>query len=317
MSSSSDNSVTRPLNDPDSTAVPTGQRQTRQLPLLHVTTTQLPAQRATITTPLSAHGAVTTTRLPTVIPATGKRPRVSQATPRHHRHRPLVLVSVLLCSLAILLTVPLFVTPLEDNGHYQTIGSAINNVISNFISTGSLSSFAPLKQTVPTVAPIPTFTGGAGSCNGATLWQTCASEVTASGVMGTGQMQHPLQGATITQVFGHPEYQTWCGCWKPHTGIDLAALYGTPVLAADSGQVIWTGWDISGLGWAVKINHGHSIATVYGHLARFIVNVGQNVTKGQVIAYEGSTGASTGPHLHFMVVVNNIWVDPTLYVQLP
>jgi murein DD-endopeptidase MepM/ murein hydrolase activator NlpD len=135
--------------------------------------------------------------------------------------------------------------------------------------------------------------------------------------MGTGQMQRPLQGAIITQVFGHPEYQSWCGCWKPHTGIDLASPYGTPVMAADSGQVIWTGWDISGLGWAVKINHGHYIATVYGHLARFIVNVGQNVMKGQVIGYEGSTGASTGPHVHFMVIVNNIWVDPTLYVQLP
>jgi murein DD-endopeptidase MepM/ murein hydrolase activator NlpD len=135
--------------------------------------------------------------------------------------------------------------------------------------------------------------------------------------MGTGQMQRPLQGAVITQVFGNPEYQQWCGCWKPHTGIDLAAPYGTPVMAADSGQVIWSGWDISGLGWAVKINHGHSIATVYGHLARFVVTVGQDITKGQVIGYEGSTGASTGPHLHFMVLVNNTWVDPTLYVQLP
>jgi murein DD-endopeptidase MepM/ murein hydrolase activator NlpD len=67
----------------------------------------------------------------------------------------------------------------------------------------------------------------------------------------------------------------------------------------------------------VKINHGHSIATIYGHLARFIVTVGQNVTKGQVIAYEGSTGASTGPHVHFMVMVNNIWVDPALYMALP
>jgi murein DD-endopeptidase MepM/ murein hydrolase activator NlpD len=225
----------------------------------------------------------------------------------------MTVISVLFCSLVILMTVFLFVTPLDDNGHHQTIAQAI----SNLISTGSLNSFAPSEQIVPTAAPIPTFVGGPGACNGATLWQTCATEVSTSGVMGTGQMQHPLQGATITQVFGHPEYQTWCGCWKPHTGIDLAAAYGTPVIAADSGQVIWTGWDITGLGWAVKINHGRSIATVYGHLARFIVNVGQNVGKGQVIGYEGSTGASTGPHLHFMVVVNNMWVDPTLYVPLP
>jgi Peptidase family M23 len=314
---SSDDSVTRPLNDPDGTMAPTTQRHTRQLPYVPVTTTQLPAQRVTITTPLSAHGTVTITRLPTVIPATQKRARIPQATHAHHRPRPMVLVGVMLCSLIILVAVSLFVTPLDDNGQHQTIAGALGGAINNFISTGSLSSFAPSQQAAPTAAPIPTFTGGSGSCNGATLWQACATEVTASGVMGTGQMQHPLQGAVITQVFGHLEYQTWCGCWKPHTGIDLASPYGTPVMAADSGQVIWTGWDISGLGWAVKINHGHYIATVYGHLARFIVNVGQNVTKGQVLGYEGSTGASTGPHVHFMVVVNNSWVDPTLYVQLP
>ncbi len=52
-------------------------------------------------------------------------------------------------------------------------------------------------------------------------------------------------------------------------------------------------------------------------MERFIVSVGQNVTKGQVLGYEGSTGASTGPHVHFMVLVNNIWVNPVLYVQLP
>lgn len=314
---SSDDSVTRPLNNPEGTMATTAQPHTRPLPYSPVTTAQFPAQRVTITTPLSARGAITTTRLPTVIPATEKRVRIPKALPAHHRRRPMVLVSVLLCSLVILVTVSLFVTPLDDNGHYQTIAGAISGAINNFISTGSLSSFAPSQQVVPTAAPIPTFMSGGGSCNGASLWQTCATEVTASGVIGTGLMQHPLQGAIITQVFGHPEYQTWCGCWKPHTGIDLAAPYGTPVMAADSGQVLWTGWDISGLGWAVKINHGHSIATVYGHLARFIVNVGQNVTKGQVIGYEGSTGASTGPHVHFMVVVNNIWVDPTLYVQLP
>jgi hypothetical protein len=310
----SDDFVTHPLNSQEPAADQMIRRQTQQLSPSPVTTTQLSAHRIIATTPLSVNGAVTTTRLPTVIPATKKRPRISKATRPLYRRRPMVLMSVMLCSLAILMTVFLFVTPLDDNGQYQTIVQTI----SNFISTGSLNSFAPSQQVSSAIpAPIPTFTGGAEYCNGANLWETCATEVTRSGVMGTGQMQRPLQGAVITQVFAHPEYQLWCGCWKPHTGIDLAAPYGTPIMAADSGQVIWTGWDISGLGWAVKINHGNYIATVYGHLVRFIVNVGQNVTKGQVIGYEGSTGASTGPHLHFMVVVNNVWVDPTLYVQLP
>src|SRR5260370_18548912 len=156
-----------------------------------------------------------------------------------------------------------------------------------------------------------------GSWGGSYIWGTCATYITASGIMGSGQMQRPIKGAVITQPFGHTEYQLWCGCWKPHTGIDLAAPYGTPVTAADNGQVIWVGSDWSGLGWAVKINHGDYIATIYGHLDHFIVKVGQNVNKGQVIRYEGSTGASTGPHVHFMVLVYNNWVDPIQYVQLP
>jgi murein DD-endopeptidase MepM/ murein hydrolase activator NlpD len=81
--------------------------------------------------------------------------------------------------------------------------------------------------------------------------------------------------------------------------------------------VIWVGWDWSGLGWAVKISHGNYIATIYGHMDHYIVKIGQSVTKGQIIGYEGSTGASTGPHLHFMVLVHNIWVNPLLYVALP
>ena len=100
-------------------------------------------------------------------------------------------------------------------------------------------------------------------------------------------------------------------------GIDLAGAYGSPIMAADTGEVIWTGWDWSGLGWAVKISHGDFIATIYGHMARYIVKVGQYMTKGQTIGYEGSTGASTGPHVHFMVLINNVWVNPQDYVQLP
>lgn len=205
-----------------------------------------------------------------------------------------------------------FASPLDLGQHSQTIVQTIGS----FFSTNSLNTFNP-TQHIPTPTATPALLTNEGSCGGTDIWGTCATAITASGVMGTGQMVHPLSGAVITQAFGRPEYQSWCGCVKPHSGIDLAAPYGTPVTAADSGQVIWTGWDWSGLGWAVKINHGHYIATIYGHLARFIVKVGQNVTKGDVIAYEGSTGASTGPHVHFMVLVNNIWVDPSLSIALP
>jgi murein DD-endopeptidase MepM/ murein hydrolase activator NlpD len=207
----------------------------------------------------------------------------------------------------------LYVVPLDNGQQSHTFVQTI----SNLIDTGQLNTINPLQHSAPPTPTIPPQMMNEGYCGGTDIWGTCATYNTESGVMGTGHMQRPVNGAIITQVFAHPEYQAWCGCWKPHTGIDLAAPYGSPIMAADSGQVIWTGWDWSGLGWAVKINHGNYIATIYGHLERFIVKVGQSVTKGQVIGYEGSTGASTGPHVHFMVLINNIWVDPAQYVQLP
>ncbi len=271
-------------------------------------TATLPQVRKSLTTPLPP------TKPLVIIPAGRKRPKTDALHNRPHRRSPLALAGVLFGSIVIVLIVSVFVVPLDNsNGQSsQTLAQTVNN----WIASGQSGSINPAQQIDPPT-PTPALLTNEGSCGGTDIWGTCATAVTASGVMGTGQMQHPIAGAVITQPFAHPEYQQWCGCWKPHTGIDLAAPYGTPVMAADSGQVIWTGWDWSGLGWAVKINHGHYIATIYGHLARFIVTVGQNVTKGQTIAYEGSTGASTGPHVHFMVLFNNIWVNPINYVALP
>ena len=253
---------------------------------------------------------ITSMKLPIVIPASlKKKPIFPQRLPPR-RQRPFVLPGVLLGSLVLFIIASLFVIPLDSSQQPRTIAQTIGDLF----SAGRLSAINTMQQhdALP-----QTLLSGEGACGGIDIWSTCATIVTASGVMGTGQMQRPIKGAIITQVFGHWEYQFWCGCWKPHTGIDLAAPYGSPIMAADSGQVIWTGWDWSGLGWAVKINHGHYIATIYGHLERFIVRVGENVTQGQVIGYEGSTGASTGPHVHFMVLYQNVWVDPMNYVQLP
>lgn len=243
-----------------------------------------------------------------VIPAEKKR----VSGPLKQRRGSRILIGVLLGSILMLALTALFVAPLGASQHAQNIVQSV----SDWFSSGQVGAITTSQiPVVPTSTPA--LMTNEGYCGGHDIWGTCATAVTASGVMGTGQMQRPILGAVITQPFAHPEYQFWCGCWKPHTGIDLAAPYGTAIMAADSGQVIWTGWDWSGLGWAVKINHGNYIATIYGHMERYIVSVGQNVTKGQVIGYEGSTGASTGPHVHFMVLINNIWVNPVLYMQLP
>jgi hypothetical protein len=254
---------------------------------------------------------ITKTKFPIVIPASTRRKRTEPLERARYRRGRFIFPGILLGSVLIMALATIFVVPLDNNNqHPRTIAQAIGNLI----STQDINEVETLPQLS---TPPSSLLTGVVPCGGSDIWSTCATYITASGVMGTGQMQQPINGAVITQAFGHPEFQLWCGCWKPHTGIDLAAPYGTPVMAADTGQVIWVGWDWSGLGWAVKINHGDYIATIYGHLDHFIVKVGQNVTVGQVIGYEGSTGASTGPHVHFMVLVHNMWVDPTKYVQLP
>ncbi len=101
-----------------------------------------------------------------------------------------------------------------------------------------------------------------------------------------------------------------------HDGVDLAAPQGNPVHAVQSGQVIWAGYDgTNGFGWSVVINHCYHISTLYGHMMGLVAGLkaGDNVTKGDVIGYEGSTGWSTGPHVQHSVDWNNVPIDPMLF----
>jgi murein DD-endopeptidase MepM/ murein hydrolase activator NlpD len=98
-----------------------------------------------------------------------------------------------------------------------------------------------------------------------------------------------------------------------HPGIDLGAAYGTPIHAAGSGTVVWCGW-MSGYGNLVMIDHHNGLATAYGHQSQIAVGCNQEVSQGQVIGYVGSTGYSTGPHLHFEVRLNGTPVDPLGYL---
>jgi LysM repeat protein len=95
-----------------------------------------------------------------------------------------------------------------------------------------------------------------------------------------------------------------------HLGIDIAAGLGAPIYAADSGVVVTAGWNSSGYGNVIMIDHGNGYSTVYGHLSQINVSLCQGVTKGQVIGLAGSTGNSTGAHLHFEVRLNGGYVNP-------
>lgn len=127
----------------------------------------------------------------------------------------------------------------------------------------------------------------------------------------------PVQG-TITQNFGptslglEPAYE---GYAHFHQGLDIANSMYTPIHAAGAGTVIFAGWSNSGYGFCVKIDHGNGLVTLYGHMAQQpSVGVGETVSAGQQIGVMGSTGASTGPHTHFAVLKDGVWVNPLNYL---
>lgn len=101
---------------------------------------------------------------------------------------------------------------------------------------------------------------------------------------------------------------------RGHSGVDIAGPVGTPVLAADTGQVVKADWDIYGYGRLVIVAHVDGYETWYGHLSAYEVEAGQRVTRGEEIARMGSTGLSTGSHLHFEVRENGELRDPLRFL---
>lgn len=99
-----------------------------------------------------------------------------------------------------------------------------------------------------------------------------------------------------------------------HQGIDIAAEMGTPIVATADGVVTIAGWNAGGYGNMVDIDHGSGVSTRYGHASAVVVTPGQRVRRGQIIAYVGSTGHSTGPHLHYEVRLSGQPVNPTSYL---
>lgn len=127
-------------------------------------------------------------------------------------------------------------------------------------------------------------------------------------------LRWPLNvSGTITSTFGYRESPT-AGASSNHKGIDIAVPTGTPVVAAGSGKVVVSSYQAAA-GNYIMIYHGNGLYTVYMHNSSLKVSVGETVSKGQVIALSGSTGVSTGPHLHFGVNKNGSYVNPLNYVS--
>lgn len=129
-----------------------------------------------------------------------------------------------------------------------------------------------------------------------------------------GKFTWPVPGSQrVTSSYGyriHPVYKTR----KFHTGIDIGAGYGLNIVASADGTVTMATTN-GGYGKCIIINHGSGLTTLYGHCSTLLVSVGDKVTRGQIIAKVGSTGVSTGPHLHYEVRVNGATTDPIAYVK--
>lgn len=129
---------------------------------------------------------------------------------------------------------------------------------------------------------------------------------------GTGHLVWPVRGP-ITSPYGmriNPVTHRYSG----HTGIDIGVAYGTSIAAADGGTVIFAGWN-DAYGNMTVLDHGGGISSMYAHQSKQLVSVGDHVTQGQIIGKVGSTGWSTGPHLHFEVRVNGTPVSPLSYLR--
>jgi murein DD-endopeptidase MepM/ murein hydrolase activator NlpD len=141
-----------------------------------------------------------------------------------------------------------------------------------------------------------------------------ASSTSGKTTTATGGFLLPLPYYTaITDAYGmryHPIY----GYYKMHEGVDLAVGSGTAIYATKSGTVTTAAYD-DAYGYYVTINHGDGYSSLYGHMTNYIVSAGDYVTQGQVIGYVGSTGWSTGPHLHFGIYYNGSSVNPMNYVS--
>jgi murein DD-endopeptidase MepM/ murein hydrolase activator NlpD len=140
------------------------------------------------------------------------------------------------------------------------------------------------------------------------LWESLSER---QSLLNSTPNMRPAKG-WFTSRFGY-RVSPFTGRSALHTGLDIAAAPGSPVYAPADGIVTYAGYD-EGYGKMITIDHGYGVTTRFGHNAQIYVQVGQKVSRWDVIASVGNTGRSTGPHLHYEVRVNGVPRDPALYI---
>ena len=125
----------------------------------------------------------------------------------------------------------------------------------------------------------------------------------------------PCAYSAITSPFGY-RWHPISGVWKMHNGVDMAGSQGTPIYATRAGYVTVAAYQAGGAGNYVALSHGDGYGSIYMHMTHYIVSAGEYVNAGQVIGYMGTTGGSTGVHLHFGISYNGVYVNPADYINI-
>lgn len=218
------------------------------------------------------------------------------------------------------LTIP----PADGIFHLVAIGETVEALAARFgVEVGLIRSFAFNQMQDPFAQPkvgqplmipsldalVQAWSGGEpapspeAEGSGSPGAESASTEVIDGAGQVTGSFIWPAEGF-VSQGFG-----------DGHNGLDIANTFGTPIVAADGGTVIFSGWNDGGLGWAVGIDHGGGLETWYGHLdSQPVVGLGQVVAQGEWLGPMGSTGRSTGPHLHFIVMLDDVFLDPAAWL---
>jgi murein DD-endopeptidase MepM/ murein hydrolase activator NlpD len=143
------------------------------------------------------------------------------------------------------------------------------------------------------------------------LQQVMVAGSNAKAVSSEGTLSQPMDELTMTSPFGYRVSPITGYAGELHTGQDYGAACGTPVHAAAGGTVVEAGFQVGGGGNRIVVDHGNGLKTTYNHLSTIDTSVGATVERGEMVGQSGTTGASTGCHLHFEVMVNDKLVDPT------
>ena len=165
-----------------------------------------------------------------------------------------------------------------------------------------------------TYTTVPPATTATSPTSGTTTNSSGTASGNSSGTTSSGSWLVPCSYTMVSSPFGNRDAPT-AGASSYHQGVDLAAPAGTPIYASRTGVVTVATYSKSA-GYYVTINHGDGYSSVYMHMTNYVVSKGQAVSAGQVIGYVGSTGISTGNHLHFGISYNGSYVNPANYVNL-